>query len=193
MYANGSVGRQSRMAIVNVVSSVVFDCSFDLTHILKNFKGDVDTPYSFNAVNIRQNGKSFCQIYPNGKCIVNGGKSVAESESLISFYQQSLHGLGYSAKILKSQVVNIVAVHDHGKSIRLYDVAKNNRLFFEPEIFPAIKVRLSDHAVTIHIFHTGKCTILGAKAEQDVEKSVLYLQQLLAPKAGFKKSSKIRL
>jgi transcription initiation factor TFIID TATA-box-binding protein len=167
------------MEIVNIVQSVVFDCSFDLTDIVKKFNDKVDLPTNFNAVNIRLKGKSFCQIYPNGKCIINGIKSMQESNELVSAYQSSLRDMGYSANIIKSQVVNIIATYNHGKRISLFEIAYKHKLWFEPEQFPAVRIRMEDLKITVNIFHTGKCVILGAKSEEVLTESVSRLQKIL--------------
>jgi transcription initiation factor TFIID TATA-box-binding protein len=169
------------MEIVNIVLSVVFDCSFDLTDIVKKFNGKVDLPTNFNAVNIRLKGKSFCQIYPNGKCIINGIKSIQESNELVSAYQSSLRHMGYSANITKSQVVNIIATYNHGKRISLFEIAHKHKLWYEPEQFPAARVRMEDLKITVNIFHTGKCVILGAKSEELITECTSRLRKILQP------------
>jgi transcription initiation factor TFIID TATA-box-binding protein len=167
------------MEIVNIVQSVVFDCTFDLTDIVKKFNGKIDLPSNFNAVNIRLKEKSFCQVFPNGKCIINGTKSVPESVEMITAYQRTLKDLGYSANILKCQVVNIIATYNYGQRISLFEIAEKHKLEFEPEFFPAARARMEDLRVTVNIFHTGKCVILGAKSEEILKECVLRLQKIL--------------
>ena len=167
------------MEIVNIVLSVVFDCTFDLTHIVKKFEGEFDLPTHFNALNIRLGGASFCQIFPNGKCIMNGVKSLEESNQLLVAYQKTLRNIGYSANIVSSQVANIIATYNHGKRVPLFKIARKNSLWFEPEIFPAARVRMEDLKITVNIFHSGKCMILGAKSESVITECVVRLQKLL--------------
>jgi transcription initiation factor TFIID TATA-box-binding protein len=167
------------MEIVNIVNSVFFDCTFDLTDIVKKFSGEVDIPSKFNAVNIRLKTKSFCQIFPNGKCILNGIKSLQEVNEVVSTYQYTLQAMGYSANIISCQTVSIIATYNHGKRIPLFQIAQKHKLFFEPEIFPAARLRMDDIKVTVNIFHTGKCVILGARSEADLTECILRLQNLL--------------
>jgi transcription initiation factor TFIID TATA-box-binding protein len=170
---------QEKMEIRNVVTSVNFECKFDLKHLLASFKGDIEASRAFNAVILRINGKSFCQAFPNGKCIVSGGKSVEESTSLAEAYQSIFLDLGYSATISRLAVVNIVATFDLGRPVNLHNLAKANNFYFEPELFPAVKVRVQPLHTTLHIFHTGKCTILGATSEDVVNSSVSFLTDLI--------------
>ena len=167
------------MDIVNIVMSLVFDCTFDLTDIVKEFEGELDLHTNFNALNIRLRKKSFCQIFPNGKCIINGIRSLEESSELISAYQRALRDMGYSANIVSSRVVNIIATYNHGKPLPLFELAKKNRLWLEPEIFPAARVRMEDLKITVNIFHSGKCMILGAKSEALLVECGTRLQDLL--------------
>jgi transcription initiation factor TFIID TATA-box-binding protein len=170
---------QKKMEIVNIVQAVSFDCTFDLTDIVRKFDGKVDLPNNFNVVNIRLREKSFCQIFPNGKCIINGAKAFQEASELVSAYQCALQNMGYSVNILTCQVVNIIATYDHGKRVPLFKIAQKHKLLFEPEIFPAARVRMDDLKLTVNIFHTGKCVLLGAKAESVLTECVIRLQKLL--------------
>ena len=167
------------MEIVNIVQSVVFDCVFDLTHIANKFEGKLDLPSHFNALSIRLREKSFCQIFPNGNCIINGARSFDDSNEMVLAYQRALQNLGYSANIVSRQVVNIIATYNHGKRIPLFKIAQKNRLWFEPEIFPAARVRMYDLKITVNIFHTGKCMILGAKSVSAISECVVRLQKIL--------------
>jgi transcription initiation factor TFIID TATA-box-binding protein len=167
------------MEIVNIVQSVTFDCTFNLTDIIRKFEGECELPAHFNALNIRLKEKSFCQIFPNGKCIINGIKTMEESNKLVSTYQETLKGMGYSANIVSSQVANIIATYNHGKRVPLFKIAQKNRLWFEPEIFPAARVRMEDLKITVNIFHSGKCMILGAKSESLLTECVRCLRKLL--------------
>jgi transcription initiation factor TFIID TATA-box-binding protein len=167
------------MEIVNIVQAVSFDCTFDLTDIVRRFNGKVDLPSNFNAVNIRLREKSFCQIFPNGKCIVNGAKAFQEATDLVSAYQTALQNMGYSANIVKGQVVNIIATYNHGKRVSLFEIAQKHKLLFEPEIFPAARVRMDDLRITVNIFYTGKCVLLGAKSQAVLTECIFRLQKLL--------------
>jgi transcription initiation factor TFIID TATA-box-binding protein len=164
---------------VNIIQAVSFDCTFDLTDIVRRFNGKVDLPSNFNAVNIRLREKSFCQIFPNGKCIVNGAKAFQEAGELVSAYQSTLQNMGYSANIVTGQVVNIIATYNHGKRVPLFKIAQKHKLLFEPEIFPAARVHMDDLRVTVNIFHTGKCVLLRAKSEAILTECIFRLQKLL--------------
>ena len=59
------------------------------------------------------------------------------------------------------------------------DIARRHKLEFEPELFPAVRYRIGELGVTVNIFHTGKCTILGAKSVEIVSKAVHKIRDLL--------------
>ena len=61
----------------------------------------------------------------------------------------------------------------------LFYIAKKNRLQFEPELFPAVRYRIHDLKVTVSVFHTEKCTTLGAKTVVAVSQVVERIKKLL--------------
>jgi TATA-box binding protein (TBP) (component of TFIID and TFIIIB) len=75
--------------------------------------------------------------------------------------------------------VNIVATYHHKNSLNIRVLAERFRLLFEPELFPAALYRIHDLGVTINIFYTGKCVLLGAKSEKSVLLSIKKLEDLL--------------
>jgi TATA-box binding protein (TBP) (component of TFIID and TFIIIB) len=75
--------------------------------------------------------------------------------------------------------VNIVARYIHHRPIKLFQLAQANRLEFEQELFPAVRLRFEDLKITVNIFRTGKCMILGAKGVLNLRRAVVRLQHVL--------------
>ena len=126
--------------------------------------------------------KSHCKVFCNGKIVVNGATSERGARALADKYCQIIQGAGYPAVSVKDfKIVNIIATFNFGHIIRLSEVynhlhspeAKSftKSISFEPEFFPALFVKLEN--VTCALFHSGKCNILGAKSELDVQAAEL--------------------
>jgi TATA-box binding protein (TBP) (component of TFIID and TFIIIB) len=173
--------------IHNVITSLVFSCNLDLNDVAMKSSLPIVHFGKFNALRLKHMD-SFCQIHKNGKAFINGGKSEFESAYLVGFYHAVLQSVVPGIEISQQRVVNIVATYNHGKSVNLRNLVRRFRqrcpniqhhLLFEPELFPAVKYRLDDIRVTINIFHTGKCVLLGCKSEEILDAALVHLQRWL--------------
>jgi TATA-box binding protein (TBP) (component of TFIID and TFIIIB) len=180
------------MALIrNVITSLTFDRHLDLDAIAADCILDTHWVLAFGALNLKY-GTSFCQLYKTGKAFVNGGKSEQEAAALAEFYSEILHHIVPGLQIKEQRIVNIVATYNHGSALDLQRfVAAFRKSFrqhqhcvlFEPEIFPAVKWRMDD--LTVHVFHTGKCVLLGAKSEASIVGAVSRLMTLFDLDRGY--------
>ena len=84
-----------------------------------------------------------------------------------------------NAEYTNYQIQNIVACYCYGKPLKLAEIATRNKLEFEPELFPSVRYRDEDLKVTVNIFHTGKCVILGADTTEKVNIVIQDIKELL--------------
>ncbi|GAU87531.1 hypothetical protein RvY_00361 [Ramazzottius varieornatus] len=174
------------MAIIkNIVATANWNCKINLEKLETMLNMAYYNPKSFSGLIIRRlvPFKTHCKVFCNGKVVVNGATSEKSAKALTESYCQTMQKAGYGdARVTDFRIVNIIATFDFGRKIRLYDVyyivrkvALGNGNYvclvksvsFEPEMFPAVSTKLDN--VTCVLFHTGKCNILGAKAESDVD------------------------
>ena len=92
---------------------------------------------------------------------------------------RTVSDIGISTEYTKYNIQNIVATFDLKRKLDLATIPSHHRLEFEPELFPAVKYRIKDLKVTVNIFHTGKCTILGAKTVEVVSEAVDRIKDLI--------------
>ena len=183
--------------IRNVVCSIRFDQPIDIKYLLlmypstfytnkvrkpkkqqKNAKKKKTTV--FNAISFSIYPKTYCQLFQNGKAIVNGGLSVENMHFLVDVYESLLQCTGYVGKVIDKKIVNIVGTSDYGKPLRLkklaeqmyYDCRCKNQLFWEPELHSAVRFRLDQYHTTVHVFHSGKIVALGGKTAEDLQSAV---------------------
>ena len=76
-------------------------------------------------------------------------------------------------------IQNIVACYKHTERISLERLARKYSLEYFPELFPAVRFRDDYRNVTVNIFHTGSCVILGAKTVSIVHETVAILKDLI--------------
>ena len=84
-----------------------------------------------------------------------------------------------NAEYTNYQIQNIVACYCYGKPLKLAEIATRNKLEFEPELFPAVRYRNNCLKVTVNIFHTGSCVILGAKSAETVSQIVDEIKKII--------------
>jgi len=87
--------------------------------------------------------------------------------------------LGIYTEYTNYNIYNIVATYDLKRKPHLATIASQHKLEFEPELFPAVRYRIENLKVTVNIFHTGKCTILGARTVEIVSKVVDHIKDLI--------------
>ena len=167
------------MEIHRIITRLQYDCVFDLNFIQQNAPCVVKRTRCFNALTVTADASSYCQIFPNGKCIFNGGKCESDVTILISLYSHLLQLLNYSAIVTEQSIVNIVATYKHQQSVHLYFLCNHQDIQWEPELFPAAKYRINDLGVTVNIFASGKCVLLGAKSELLLSAALSKLQTIL--------------
>ena len=92
---------------------------------------------------------------------------------------RTVSDIGISAEYTNYNIQNIVATYDFKRKFDLATIASHYWLEFEPELFPAVRYRIEDLKVTVNIFHTGKCTILGAKTAEIVSEAVDRIKGLI--------------
>jgi transcription initiation factor TFIID TATA-box-binding protein len=168
-----------RLEIVNIVASAKFPFKFDLDKIAKENNHICNKQKNFPALNLKLNSSDLCQVFANGNVIVLGEKTIEGTNLLFETYSNLLGHLGYECRYGELKIQNIIARYTHFESIDLVQLANKNKLEFEPELFPAVRYRLEELNITINIFRTGKCMLLGSKNLADLLIAESKLRKLL--------------
>ena len=154
--------------ITNIVATANLNCHFDLPNIESKVPMGLYVPKRFSALLIRTfiPFKGHCQLYANGKITVNGGKTEEDSRKLLDYYVDAFSALGYEPAVNGYKVVNVVGSCDFGRRLDLGAAAKIFNVWYEPELFPGLCVKLTTCSAVL--FHTGKCNFLGGRTESDI-------------------------
>ena len=134
---------------------------------------------AFGSVNIRLQRGLLFQMFPSGRVISVGGITEGQAKRIFLRHLRTVSDIGISTEYTKYNIQNIVATYDLKRKLDLATIALHHRLEFEPELFPAVRYRIEDLKVTVNIFHTGKCTILGAKTVERVSEAVDRIRDLI--------------
>ena len=108
-----------------------------------------------------------------------GGITEGQAKRIFLRHLGTLSDISISTENTNYDIQNIVATYDLKRKLDLATIASHHRLEFEPELFPAVRYRIEDLKVTVNIFHTGKCTILGAKTVEIVSEAVDRIKDLI--------------
>ena len=119
------------------------------------------------------------QLFPSGRVISVGGTTEGQAKRIFMRHLRTVSDLGICTAYKNYKVQNIVATYDLRRKLHLATIASHHRLEFVPELFPAVRYRFQDLNVTVNIFHTGKCTILGAKTAEIVSQVVDRIRNLI--------------
>ena len=134
---------------------------------------------SFVSLNVKLSPSTLCQLFSNGKLIVIGGKTEEEARQVFDMYMARFADLGHPIEYKDYHIQNIVACYKHTERISLDRLARKYSLEYFPELFPAVRYRDDYPKVTVNIFHTGSCVILGAKTVSIVHETVTILKDLI--------------
>merc|ERR1712034_86191 len=104
-------------------------------------------------------------IFRSGKVNVAGTKSLKETKLAARKFARIIQKAGFQAKFKKFSIKTVNGVYDVGHWIHLEGVAKEHqdKISYEPELFPGLIFRLQEPKVSVVLFMGGKVTFMGAK------------------------------
>jgi len=129
-------------------------------------------------------------IFGNGKIVITGSKSEAQSFYSAKQFAKIIKKLGYrflnEASLRNDfKLHNVVATVSLDHLIRLDGLATNsehkNFVNYEPEIFAGLIFRMAIPRVVFLIFVTGKIVLTGAKSIKDCETALELMLPVIDP------------
>jgi len=163
-----------RPSIHNVLATVKVGCKLDLKKICTHCRNAEFNPRRFNAVVMRiQDPKSTAVIWESGTLCINGTKSQADSHKAARKFCKILQGLGFDAKFRNYKTCNVLGKIDLRVPIHLEELAFANKdiASYEPELFPAVVIRLTEPKVTVFVFVSGNIVFTGCRSEEVVNEA----------------------
>ena len=122
-----------------------------------NYKGKVSNdiiskmkfPVGKPSQVVDKSGKYTIIFFRSGNCRIMGCKKPLEK-----------YDLQYDIENIRMQSLSVVV--NLGITINLYKLSKLTRCWFEPELFPALRLNKYD-PICVNVFASGKVVILGLK------------------------------
>jgi len=173
--------------VVNVVASGSLGVELDLEAIASDLDSIVDyDPDKYPGAYFRfGDSDPLITLYRTGKYIITGASSKEEAHSIREEFLSILSG----EKILPSteddwfQLQNYVCMSEVGENLNLSALAIGLGLEvteYEPEQFPGLVYRPTEHECVLLVFGSGKVIITGATSIQAAEEAFNSLQRRIA-------------
>jgi len=169
--------------IVNLVASSSLNSTLDLYNLAAAIPDIEYEPEQFpGAIFKIKEPKVSLLLFKNGKIIISGAASEDDIKAGIKKATKLIHEIQPEVKvkrILKYDIVNLVATSSINKSVDLFQVAITlDDIEYEPEQFPGAIIRLYNPKMTLLLFKNGKLICAGAKSEADIKKSIAKVKKL---------------
>jgi len=171
--------------IENVVASATLKQNIDLNAIVKIFPGVEYRPEQFPGLVYRiKKPKTATLVFSSGKMVCTGAKSERQARKAVMKVIDELKSNGIVIVGKPDiKVQNIVASAGLGGYIDLEKCAVSlEKMMYEPEQFPGLIYRMDEPKTVMLLFSSGKLVCTGAKKEEDVEKAVKKLKEILESK-----------
>ncbi len=167
------------MSIKNIVVSATATEPIDIDFIELMLTTISKRNKCFGSLNVKMFPSTLCQLFPNGKIIVIGGTTEEEVKDILHMYLRHFANLGHPISYKDYRIQNIVSCYKHDKTVDLTPFSIKHKLEYEPELFPAVRYKCPLTNVTVNIFRSGSCVILGAKSVDSLNQTLYALKSLL--------------
>jgi transcription initiation factor TFIID TATA-box-binding protein len=162
-------------ALQNVVAHFDVKCKLDLTKVAEQSRNSEYNPKRCAGVVMRlREPRSTAVIFKTGKVMVAGARSESDARLAARKFVRILNKIGYEdAKFTNFRITNMVGLVDLQFPIRLEAFEKfcGPSALYEPELFPAVILRVLMPKVTFLVFGSGKVVMTGARTYEDICKA----------------------
>lgn len=172
--------------IVNVVATAVLDRGMDLEAIHARFPHEVVHDQEIYGGRVAyfksKNMDGKVTIFPSGKMISVGTKSVEKAIQELSFVANALNA---SLKT-EPKIQNIVTTANLGFGVDLNRIGtlKRAKAIYEPELFPGAIIHLPLHekdvVATFLLFASGKLVCVGLRDPSNVQLAIAQLLTVIS-------------
>ncbi|KAI0990155.1 hypothetical protein GJ496_003117 [Pomphorhynchus laevis] len=147
-------------------------CNLDLRYIALNGV-NVEYRREINRLAmLRKEPRGCAYIYSSGNIICVGSTSETNIRNLCRIVARSLQKMNFPVRFLNFKVVNVFSQYQVPFLIDLrlcYKHAKNlsfiNELVYEPELHPALTIKINNLKIHFRIFLSGSVTHIGHSEE----------------------------
>ena len=175
---------KQEIRIVNIVVKTSLQHDMPLEKMASSLDGTEYNPEQFPGLIKRiKEPKTSALIFSSGKVVCTGASSMDKVEESIKKIIKDLEKINIKIKIKPEITIqNIVASGTVGMDLNLNVLAmKLKNTEYEPEQFPGLVYKLTegDIRATFLLFTNGKIVCTGTKSEEDVNRALQRLTEIL--------------
>ncbi|MCD6495907.1 MAG: TATA-box-binding protein [Candidatus Aenigmarchaeota archaeon] len=163
------------LRVQNIVAFTALGKTIPLQRLLDTVENTEWHPEKFPGLIYRiKEPKSAALIFPQGKIVCTGTKSLEELETAMQKIVGRIGEAGIETPDkFSTKVENIVAISKIRASLNLEEIAialENSE--FEPESFPGLVYRVNDPRVAFLLFTSGRIVCAGARNVESIQKAL---------------------
>ena len=172
------------LTIQNVVSTAYVGQKLNLKYLAKHLINIEYKPSKFIAAVIRiRNPHATCLIFPSGRLVITGAKSVEQSYKAARVFARKIQKVSPLKTTFKEfKVQNIVGNFEMKRKIdvNLFYTYNKNKCLYDPESFPGLKYKIDDkEKIVALVFNSGRIVITGAKDVKRISELAERMYRLL--------------
>jgi len=164
--------------VQNIVATTSLEKPIPLTKLARTQPNTEYNPETFPGLVLRvKDPKSAVLVFSSGNLVCTGTKSVSQVRQVIQAVIKQLRKINVNITIKpKITVQNIVASGTIDLKLNLNFLAlEMQNTEYEPEQFPGLVYKLTEHNATFLLFSNGKLVCTGTKNRQQLEDSMVKL------------------
>ncbi len=173
------------MEVVNVVGSGSLDVEIDLSQLAEDLDSTIAEydPDKYPGIYLRFDEEApLITIYRTGKFIVTGAKSREEAYTICDRFLEHLTGMGVGTDpgntSFKIQNYVLVADLQHSQNLEALAIGLGlEQTEYEPEQFPGLVYRPTNHNCVLLIFASGKTIIVGVTDREEAKNAFSELEE----------------
>lgn len=159
------------MDITNVVVQSDTHAHIDLAHLARNTRDIIYNPHTFTgALWKHKRIGGHCMVFPNGKLICNGNKSMADARRRVRQYARLLQRLGFSVTLKKVALITMSAVYKLSAALDFEQVCSLLGASYNPEILNAAILKRG--RINLTCFQSGTIVITGIRSMQHASRVI---------------------
>ncbi len=182
MKTNQKKKEKNDTEIVNIVVSTNLEHDVPLEKMAAMLSNTEYNPEQFPGLVLRiKEPETSALIFSSGKIVCTGANSLEEAERSVEKIVDSVEEIGIEIRVKPDITIqNMVASGNIGMDVNLNKLAmKLENTEYEPEQFPGLVYKLMAAKATFLLFTNGKIVCTGTKSEEQVDKAVEKLIEVL--------------
>lgn len=175
----------TKITIENIVASAQISSILNIKKISEESFDFKYNPDEFIGATLKLcDPKTAVLLFPDGKLVCTGAKSMDEIDSTIKKTTEKIEKMGMTVKKKPEiEIKNVVASINLKKDMHLSSISKALLLqdvSYEPKQFPGLIYKIKDSSTILLLFSSGKLVCTGANSIEDANSAIEMMKDKLS-------------